>query len=96
MGAFLRALVASAFAMCAASACAEDYPQRDIRLLEPLAAGSSVDVVTRIVADRMGKILGQGLYVDNQPGAAGLIGMRTGARAAISCRSSNWYGCTGR
>jgi tripartite-type tricarboxylate transporter receptor subunit TctC len=78
---FRRALVASAFAICAASACAQDYPQRDIRVLEPLAAGSAVDVVTRIVVDRMGKILGQGLYVDNQPGAAGLIGMRTGARA---------------
>ena len=82
MGSFSRALVAAAFAMCAAAANAEDYPQRDIRVLEPLAAGSAVDVVTRIVADRMGKILGQGLYVDNQPGAAGLIGMRTGARAA--------------
>ena len=69
-------------AVLAIGAHAEDYPTRDIRVLEPLAAGSSVDVVTRIVADRMGKILGQGLYVDNEPGAAGLIGMRTGARAA--------------
>ena len=74
-GALLAALLA------AMPAHAEDYPQRDIRVLEPLAAGSAVDVVTRIVVDRMGKILGQGLYVDNQPGAAGLIGMRTGARA---------------
>ena len=66
----------------AGPALAQDYPTRPIRVLEPLAAGSAVDVVTRIVGDRMGAILGQNLYVDNQPGAAGLIGMRSGARAA--------------
>lgn len=64
------------------AAWAQDYPRRPIRLLEPLAAGSSVDVVTRIVADRMGRILGGSLFVDNQPGAAGLLGMRAGAHAA--------------
>jgi tripartite-type tricarboxylate transporter receptor subunit TctC len=61
---------------------AQDYPRRPIRVLEPLAAGSAVDVVTRIVADRMGRILGGSLFVDNQPGAAGLLGMRAGAHAA--------------
>ena len=63
-------------------AWAQTYPARPIRILEPLAAGSSVDVVTRIVADRMGRILGGSLFVDNQPGAAGLLGMRSGSRAA--------------
>ena len=63
-------------------ATAQDYPSRPIRVLEPLAAGSAVDVVTRIVADRMGRILGGSLFVDNQPGAAGLLGMRAGAHAA--------------
>ena len=62
-------------------ASAQPYPERPIRILEPLAAGSAVDVVTRIVSDKMGQILGGSFYVDNQPGAAGLIGMRTGARA---------------
>ena len=66
----------------AGPARAQDYPRRPIRLLEPLAAGSAVDVVTRIVADRMGRILGGSLFVDNQPGAAGLLGMRAGAHAA--------------
>ena len=72
----------AALLLCTAAAHAQDYPRRTIRVLEPLAAGSAVDVVTRIVADRMGEALGQSLYVDNQPGAAGLIGMRAGARAA--------------
>ncbi len=60
---------------------AQDYPRRPIRVLEPLAAASSVDVVTRIVADRMGQILGKGLFVENEPAAAGLLGMRIGAKA---------------
>jgi len=82
-GGAMRALigVAAALALLAAPARAQDYPRRTIRILEPLAAGSAVDVVTRIVADKMGNILGQALYIDNQPGAAGLIGMRSGARA---------------
>ena len=65
-----------------AASWAQDYPSRPIRVLEPLAAGSAVDVVTRIVADRMGRTLNGSLFVDNQPGAAGLLGMRAGAHAA--------------
>ena len=64
------------------AAAAQDYPNRPIKVLEPLAAGSSVDVVTRIVVDKMGQILGGSLFVDNEPGAAGLLGMRTGLRSA--------------
>ena len=71
----------TAVSLWALPASAQDYPQRQIRVLEPLAASSAVDVVTRIVADRMGRILGQTLFVDNQPGAAGLLGMRAGLRA---------------
>jgi tripartite-type tricarboxylate transporter receptor subunit TctC len=67
--------------LAAAPLRAQDYPRRTIRVIEPLAAASSVDVVTRIVIDRMGQILGQGLYVDNEPAAAGLLGMRLGAKA---------------
>ncbi|GAC1331395.1 MAG: tripartite tricarboxylate transporter substrate binding protein [Beijerinckiaceae bacterium] len=77
----LAAWLAGAFMLCAAPVRADDYPNRSIRILEPLAAGSAVDVVTRIVAEKMSQILGQNLFVDNQPGAAGLIGMRSGARA---------------
>src|SRR5579871_353248 len=65
----------------APAAQAETYPNRPIRLFIPLAAASAVDVVARIVADKMSTILGQNLYVENEPGAAGLIGMRAGARA---------------
>lgn len=78
----MRALFAALVLLWALPCRGEDYPRRPIRVLEPLAAGSSVDVITRIVADRMGRTLGGSLFVDNQPGAAGLLGMRAGSRAA--------------
>jgi tripartite-type tricarboxylate transporter receptor subunit TctC len=74
--AFVAALATPAFAR------AQTYPDRPIRFLIPLAAGSAVDVVARLVAEKMGEILGQRVFVENEPGAAGLIGMRAGARAA--------------
>lgn len=63
-------------------AAAQNYPDRPVKLLIPLAAASAVDVAARLVAERMGERLGQRFYIENQPGAAGLIGMRAGARAA--------------
>jgi len=60
---------------------APTYPDRPVRLLVPLAAASAVDVVARLVSEKMSDSLGQRFYVENQPGAAGLLGMRAGARA---------------
>ncbi len=58
------------------------FPNRPIRVIMPLAAGSAVDVMVRIVAERMGEILGQRLVIENQTGASGMIGMRNAARTA--------------
>jgi tripartite-type tricarboxylate transporter receptor subunit TctC len=69
-------------AMLAPAVRAQTYPDRPIRILVPLAAGSAVDIVARLVADKMGEQLGQRTFVEAMPGAAGLIGMRTGARSA--------------
>src|SRR5262249_34199629 len=88
--AFMARAIWACLIACAITACAiassplraETYPDRPIKLLVPLAAASAVDVVARLVADKMSDILGQRLFVENQPGAAGLIGMRAGARAA--------------
>ena len=60
---------------------AQSYPDRPIKLLVPLAAGSAVDIVARLVADKMGDQLGQRPFVENMAGGAGVIGMRAGARA---------------
>ncbi|HEY4250384.1 MAG TPA: tripartite tricarboxylate transporter substrate-binding protein, partial [Roseomonas sp.] len=78
-----RWLLALMMAVCAGGAVAQTaYPDRPIRVIMPLAAGSAVDVVVRIVAERMGDTLGQRLVIENQTGASGMIGMRAGARAA--------------
>ena len=75
-------LVAVALAtLCAPFAHAQTYPDRPIKLLVPLAAGSAVDIVARLVADKMGDQLGQRPFVENMAGGAGVIGMRAGARA---------------
>ena len=58
------------------------YPARPIRVIVPLAAGSAVDAAARIVVQRMGQDLGQSLVIENQPGAAGLVGAGNVAKAA--------------
>lgn len=80
---WLLACMMAAFAALSPGGVAAQpaYPDRPLRVIEPLAAGSAVDVVVRIVAERMGDILGQRLLIENQTGASGMIGMRAGARA---------------
>ena len=58
------------------------WPNKPIRMIVPLAAGSAVDAAARIVADKMGRNLGQAIVIENQPGAAGLIGAGAVAKAA--------------
>src|SRR3569833_1154064 len=49
-------------------------PTHKIRMLLPYAAGGGGDVVGRLLADRMGKTLGQSIYIENHTGAAGALG----------------------
>ncbi len=60
---------------------AQTYPSRPMKMMIPLASGSAVDVAARIIAEKMGDILGQRFVIENEPGASGLIGTRAGARA---------------
>ena len=79
------ALVFSALAYslpAAAADAAKDYPDRPIRLIVPNAPGSSVDTLTRIVATKLGEVLGQQIVVDNRAGAGGIIGMEIAKDAA--------------
>lgn len=54
--------------------CAADWPSQTIRFVVPTPAGSSVDVVARLVADKLSPLLGQSIIVDNRGGAGGTIG----------------------
>lgn len=47
------------------------YPTHKIKMLLPYAAGGGGDVVGRLLADKMGKTLGQSIYIENHTGAAG-------------------------
>jgi tripartite-type tricarboxylate transporter receptor subunit TctC len=77
------ALLLLALASAMASAQAEDdYPSKKIRMLLPYAAGGGGDVIGRLLADRMGKRLGQTIFIENRTGAAGTIGTQQVAAAA--------------
>jgi tripartite-type tricarboxylate transporter receptor subunit TctC len=68
-------LLTLALAACSARAeDAADYPSRKIKMLLPFAAGGGGDVIGRLLADKMGKRLGQTIFVENRTGAAGTIG----------------------
>ncbi len=62
-------------------ALAQSWPDRPVRIVVPLTAGSATDVMARIVAQRLSEQLGQPFIVDNRPGAGGTIGVGTVARA---------------
>ena len=61
---------------------AQTYPSRPIRLLVPLAAGSTADILSRTVGIELAKELGQPVVVENKPGAGGTIAMAELAHAA--------------
>jgi tripartite-type tricarboxylate transporter receptor subunit TctC len=68
------ALIAAAWALAAAGATAQTYPVKSVRIVVGLAPGGTTDVVSRILAQRLGEAWGQTVVVDNRPGASGMIG----------------------
>lgn len=63
------------------SASAQDYPTRKITMIIPFAAGGPTDLLGRLLAQRMGEILGQTIVVENIAGAGGMMGSRRVAEA---------------
>jgi tripartite-type tricarboxylate transporter receptor subunit TctC len=70
-------------ALAAASAAAQTFPAaKPIRIIAPFGAGSTIDIMGRLIAPRLTESLGQPVIVENRPGAGGAIGMDVEAKAA--------------
>lgn len=63
-------------------AMAQGYPSRTIRLLVPLAAGSTADILSRTIGNELARETGQAVVVENKAGAGGTIAMAELARSA--------------
>src|SRR6266581_6102973 len=61
------------FSLTAVAALAQQYPNKSITMLVPYAAGGPTDTVARVVAQAMGKPLGQTILVENRPSAGGIL-----------------------
>ncbi len=77
----LAALLLAFAAVGASPALAQTYPNKPIRIVVPYPAGGGLDVITRVIGERLGRSLGQPVLVDNKPGAGTLLGAEFVARA---------------
>ncbi|MFM8736215.1 MAG: tripartite tricarboxylate transporter substrate binding protein BugE [Betaproteobacteria bacterium] len=75
------ALLAVIAALWSSAVYAESFPAKPIRLVVPFAPGGSTDLVARMLAERMGPLLGQTVTVDNRGGAGGTLGADLVAKA---------------
>ena len=73
--------IAAALLLCAAGAGAQTYPVKPVRYVIPFPAGTSNDIVGRLLTDRLTKLWGQNVFVDNRVGASGMIGAAYVAKA---------------
>ena len=81
--AFVRGVLHAALAFASLVAHAQDvWPSRPIKIIVPVAAGGTVDIVARMLAQEMSQSLGQSVVVENRPSAASLVGTQLVAKAA--------------
>jgi tripartite-type tricarboxylate transporter receptor subunit TctC len=77
-----RIIALALFALCiAAPALAQDWPSKTVKIVVPFGAGATPDTIARMIADRLQQKLGQNFIVENKPGASGMIGTDTVAKA---------------
>src|SRR5207253_1901673 len=84
--AMLRALVRAAIIALGVIACGApahaQYPNRPVTIIVPLAAGSGMDVLVRLYADKLAQSLGKPVIVENRPGASLMLAANAVAQSA--------------
>src|SRR4051812_3883122 len=60
---------------------AEGYPAKPVRVIVPYGPGGIADVTMRMVAQNLSQQLGQQFFIENRPGAGGVVGMQAGKDA---------------
>lgn len=81
MNRFLKSAATLALALAAASAWAQAYPTKPIRMVVPFPAGGPVDQTARALGAKLGTSLGQQVIIDNKGGASGVVGADAVAKA---------------
>ncbi len=76
------AILCCVLGAAAPAVLAQAYPAKPVRMIAASSPGSAVDIVARIVAQKLGEQLGQQVIVDNRAGAGGNLGAELAAKAA--------------
>jgi tripartite-type tricarboxylate transporter receptor subunit TctC len=82
----LRRIIAAASLFCLAAAAAAQYPNKPVRVFIGFSAGSEIDIIGRLVTQKMGEAMGQQLVVENRTGAGGTL-----AAAAVAAAAPDGY-----
>src|SRR3977135_3174514 len=72
--------------LCAPATAQERYQSRPVKIIAPQAPGGGVDLVARIIADRLRVAMGQAFVIDNQAGAGGAVAAQQHHRAPPGVR----------
>jgi tripartite-type tricarboxylate transporter receptor subunit TctC len=81
LSALKRAAMPAILIASLATAHAQQYPNRPIRVISPYPAGSASDTVTRVVMEQVSQLIGQPVVIEMKPGAGGSIGFSSVSRS---------------